>query len=95
MERLVELWYKIPREKEWWIDRISELLTGCSTGCFVLVLTYVLTVAAAVLVSLFVVPNNPGEAFFMGLAWGSSLSIVTGAVGGSAILALWSAFRGT
>lgn len=92
MERLLELWYKIPREREWWIDRISAILSGCTTGCFTLVMMYVLTVAVACAVA-FAVSKDGAEALVLGLAWGTSLWFVTGTVGGSAVLALYSRLR--
>ena len=93
MERLVELWYKIPRDREWWVDKISALLSGCSTGCFVLATMYGLTLAVSIGLC-FLVARNAAEAMSMGFAWGTSLSIVTGSIGGSAVLALVSRVRG-
>lgn len=92
MEKLVELWYKIPREREWWIDQISALLSGCATGCFTLTVLYVLTVVGAIGVS-FVTAKDAAEAFTLGLAWGTSLFFLTGSIFGSGFLALYSRYR--
>lgn len=93
VEKLFDLWYAIPREREWWIDKISALLSGCSTGCFTLFMLYLLTVAVAVAVS-WMSAKNTTEAFTMGAAWGTGLWLMVGPVGGSAVLAIVSRLRG-
>jgi hypothetical protein len=94
VEKLVELWYKIPREKEWWIDKISALLSGCTTGCLTLVLMYVLTVVVSI-AGCAVVAHDMSDAVVMGLAWGTSLWLASGLVGGSAFLTVYTRLRGS
>lgn len=94
IEKLVEYWYAIPREKEWWFDQIAKVLSGCSTGCFVFFVFWLLsTVASITVVALFVNTRNFNEVLTMGLAWGCPLGLGSAIVGGSLTLSLISRAR--
>lgn len=93
MERLLDLWYAIPRDREWWLDQFSALLTGCTTGCFTLVSLYVLTTGLTTLIA-FLVTQRAGESFTMGLAWGTGLWMMVATVLGPGLLALYTRLRG-
>lgn len=93
MQKLVELWYKIPRDREWWLDQLAKVISGCSTGCFTIVFFYSVSVVISIALCLFVA-KNAAEALTMGLAWGSTLGMLVVSVFGSAFLAVVSWWRG-
>lgn len=94
MQKLVDLWYKIPRDREWWLDQFAKVLTGCSTGCGTIVGCYTVSVVLSVVVCWIVEAKNFTEALTMGLAWGSTLGMLVITVFGSALLSVIAWVRG-
>ena len=94
MQKLFELWNKIPREKEWWLDQVAKFFTGCATGCFTFILCYVVAIVGSIGASI-MVADNFNEALWMGLAWGVVTGTLTLFVGGSGGLAVYSWLRGS
>ncbi|MCB9674935.1 MAG: hypothetical protein H6737_07455 [Alphaproteobacteria bacterium] len=93
MQKIIDLWNKIPRDKEWWLDQFAAIMTGCFTGCATITVCYLLSVAVSV-AACFVVAKNFNEALTMGLAWGSTLGMLVVMVFGSAVLSVISWLRG-
>ncbi|MEZ4317917.1 MAG: hypothetical protein R3F61_10455 [Myxococcota bacterium] len=93
MQKIIDLWNKIPRDKEWWLDQFAAIMTGCFTGCFTILICYLLSVAVSIVACLFVAKNF-NEAFTMGMAWGSTLGMLVVMVFGSAVLSIIARIRG-
>ena len=93
IDRILEFWYAIPREKEWWFEQIGRILSGCSTGCFTfLAFWFFSTVLTTVICQAFFA-RNFNEGMSMGLAWGCPLGLTSALVGGSLVLSLISRYR--
>ena len=93
IEKAVEFWYAIPREKEWWFDQIAKVLSGCFTGCSVLFLFWFLSTLLTTSITLGFFGKNFNEGISMGLAWGCPVGLTTAIVGGSLTLSLISRAR--
>lgn len=93
MQKIIDLWNKIPRDKEWWLDQFAAVMTGCFTGCGVILTCYLVSVFVSVVACLFVAKNF-NEALSMGFAWGSSLGMLVVMVFGSALLSVIAWMRG-
>lgn len=93
MQKIFDWVAKIPRKKEWWLEKLVQAVTGCGTGCLTIFACYVASVTVCVVLSLRVAQNF-NEALTMGLAWGSTLGLLTLMVFGSAALSVIAWFRG-
>jgi hypothetical protein len=93
VQKLVDLWYKIPRNREWWFDQFAKVISGCSTGCFTVLGFYAFSVFMCMMAA-FPFAKNFAEALTMGLAWGSTLGMLVVSVFGSALLAVIAWMRG-
>lgn len=93
IEKLLELWYAIPREKEWWFDQIAKVISGCFTGCSVFFLFWLLSTMLTTSITVSFFARNFNEGLSMGLAWGCPLGLASAFVGGSLVLSLISRAR--
>ena len=94
MQKIIDLWNKIPRDKEWWLDQFAAVMTGCFTGCSTILVCYLVSVLTSITVCFVAVAKNFTEALTMGLAWGSTLGMLVVMVFGSAILSVIAWLRG-
>ena len=93
MQKLIELWNAIPREKEWWLDQLAMMMNGCAIGCGTIFVCYALSLAVSISAS-FGFAKNTMEALTMGFAWGSTLGLLVTLVLGSALLSVIAWLRG-
>jgi hypothetical protein len=93
VQKLIELWNAIPRDKEWWLDQLAMVMNGCAIGCGTIFVCYAVSVVVSICVS-FVFAANSTEALTMGFAWGSTLGLLVTMVLGSALLSVIAWLRG-